>query len=56
MCTESQARFEVMTPLGCTVRTTAEYWSLIEAKHPKLRGRVQEIVHVLLYPDQICQS
>ena len=53
---ESQALFEVMTPLGCTVRTTVEYWSLIETKHPKLRGLVQEIVHVLTSPDQICQS
>jgi hypothetical protein len=42
--------------MGCTVRTTVEYWSLIETKHPKFRGRVQEIVHVLTSPDQICQS
>ena len=56
MCEERQALFEVMTRLGCTVRTTAEYWSLIETKHPKLDGRVQEIVHVLTSPDQICQS
>src|SRR5437870_3606085 len=53
---ESQALFEVMNPLGFTVRTTAEYWSLIESKHPKLCGRVQEIVHVLTCPDQRCQS
>jgi hypothetical protein len=30
--------FEVTTPLGFSVRTTVAYWSLIEAKHPKLRG------------------
>jgi hypothetical protein len=53
---ERQALFEVMTPLGCTVRTTVEYWSLIETKHPKLRGGVAEIVHVLTSPEQICQS
>ena len=53
---ESQILFEVMNPLGFTVRTTAAYRSLIESKHPKLRGRVQEIVHVLTCPDRICQS
>jgi hypothetical protein len=29
---------------------------LIETKHPKLRGRAQEIADVLGYPDQVCQS
>jgi hypothetical protein len=53
---ERQALFEVMTPLGCTVRTTVEDWSLIETKHPKFRGRVPESVHVLTFPEQICQS
>jgi hypothetical protein len=40
VCEESQALFEVMTRVGFTVRTTVEYWSLIESKHPKFRGRV----------------
>lgn len=48
--------FEVVTPLGFSVRTTADYWSLIEAKHPKLRGRAQDVAQVLVHPDQVCQS
>lgn len=48
--------FEVVTPLGFSVRTTADYWSLIEGKHPKLRGRAQDVAQVLVYPDQVCQS
>ena len=48
--------FEVTTPLGFSVRTTAEYWSIIEAKHPKLRGRAQAVAQLLYHPDQICQS
>ena len=38
------------------MRTTAEYWALIEAKHPKLRGRSQEVIHTLRSPEQVCQS
>jgi hypothetical protein len=53
---ETRTLFEVLTPLGFTVRTTVEYWSLIETKHPKLRGRAQEVVDVLGHPDQVCQS
>lgn len=48
--------FEVATPLGFSVRTTADYWSLLEAKHPKLRGRAQDVAQVLAHPDQIYQS
>ena len=53
---ETRTLFEVLTPLGFTVRTIVEYWSLIETKHPKLRGRVREVVDVLGHPDQVCQS
>jgi hypothetical protein len=48
--------FEVLTPLGFTVRTTVKYWSLIETKHPKLRGRAQEVVGVLGHPDQSARA
>jgi len=48
--------FEATTPLGFSVRTTADYWSLVETKHPKLRGRMQDIVQLLIHPDTICQS
>ena len=53
---ETCTLFEMLTPLGFTVRTTVKYWSLIETKHPKLRGRAQEVVGVLGQPDQVCQS
>jgi hypothetical protein len=48
--------FEVATPLGFSVHTTGDYWLLLEAKHPKLRGRVQDVVQVLAQPDQVYQS
>ena len=48
--------FDVETPLGFSVRTTTDYWSLLEAKHPKLRGRAQDVAQVLAHPDQVCQS
>ena len=53
---ETWTFFEVLTPLGFTVRTTVKYWSLIETKHPKLHGRAQEVVGVLGHPDQVGQS
>jgi hypothetical protein len=48
--------FEVATPLGFSVRTTGNCWLLLEAKHPKLRGRVQDVVQVLAHPDEVYQS
>jgi hypothetical protein len=48
--------FEVTTPLGFSVRITVHYWSLIEAKHPKLRGCSRDVAQVIATPDQICQS
>jgi hypothetical protein len=48
--------FSVRTPLGFSIRTTVDYWALIEVKHPKLRGRIQDVIHVLTHPDHVCQS
>lgn len=48
--------FPVLTPLGFSVRTTADYWVLIEAKHPKLRGRLAEVAQVLHVPEEIRRS
>ena len=44
------------TPLGFSVRTTADYRSLLEAKHPKLRGRAQDVAQILAHPDHVYQS
>lgn len=56
MSQQTDYLFEVTTPLGFSVRTTTDYWSLIEAKHPKLRNRAEDVAQVLVHPDQICQS
>ena len=48
--------FLVPTPLEFSVRTTEDYWSLIEAKHPKLRGRIRDVAEVLSSPGQVCRS
>ncbi len=48
--------FEVQTPLGWTVRTTASYWELIERKHPEVIGLIDEIKNCLSAPATIYQS
>jgi hypothetical protein len=48
--------FDVAMPLGLSVRTTADYWLLLEVKHPKLSGRAQDVAQVFAHPDQVCQS
>jgi hypothetical protein len=53
---ENDKLFEVTTPLGFSVRTTVAYWSLIEAKHPKLRGCAADVAQVIAAPDQVCHS
>ena len=49
-------KFLVRTPVGFSVRTTEDYWSLIEAKHPKLRGRIRDVEQVLSSPEKVCRS
>ena len=56
MSQQTDYLFEVTTPLGFSVRTTTAYWSLIEAKHPKLRNRAGDVAQALVHPEQICQS
>jgi len=48
--------FEVSTPLGFLVRTTASYWALIEEKHPEIAGQQVEVQTCLRSPEQIRQS
>lgn len=46
--------FEVETPLGFSVRTTARYWELITTvKHPIMRDRLEAVRQTLRYPDEI---
>ena len=48
--------FEVSTPLGFSVRTTRDYWALIESKHPEVAGRQLAVEECLREPDQIRHS
>lgn len=49
--------FEVLTPLGFSVRCTKDYWSFItEQKHPIMAGRLDQVVAALKDPDQIRRS
>ena len=52
MSPHDSALFPVLTPLGFSIRTTPDYWALIEAKHPKLRGRISDVVQVLRVPNE----
>lgn len=46
--------FDVETPLGFRVRTTASYWELITTvKHPVMKGREADIQAVLGKPDEV---
>ncbi len=51
------ALWEVVTPLGFSVRITRAYWDLIVTiKHPVMRGREADVQGVLQAPDEIRQS
>ncbi|GJL63255.1 MAG: hypothetical protein NPIRA04_19090 [Nitrospirales bacterium] len=50
-------QFQVESPLGFTVRCTAEYWRfIISEKHPVLTGREQDIQKVLKEPTEVRRS
>lgn len=49
--------FEVVTPLGNTIRTTKDYWEyLIEKEHPYMINKEETVVNVLKDPDEIHKS
>jgi hypothetical protein len=46
--------FEVDTPLGFQVRTTAEYWQfIVTVKHPIMHDRLTDVQDTLRAPDEI---
>jgi hypothetical protein len=46
--------FEVVTPLGFLVRTTAEYWQfIVTIKHPIMLNRLTDVQNTLSDPDEI---
>lgn len=49
--------FEVVTPLGFSVRVTRAYWELIvTVKHPVMRGREVAVQGVLQTPEEVRRS
>lgn len=53
----SEMFFEVLTPLGFTVRVTKSYWHIITTiKHPVMTGREADVQAALQQPDTIRQS
>jgi hypothetical protein len=53
---DSSYLFEIITPLGFPVRTTANYWLLVEGKHPEVTGLQEATQECLRVPNQIRQS
>ena len=45
--------FDVPTPLGFRVHTTASYWAYILTKHSDMRERLDDDIGVLIAPDEI---
>ena len=53
---ESKALFEILTPLGFTVRTSQAYWQQIVLKHPDLAERLESVKLTLASPEEIRRS
>lgn len=49
-------KFEVVTLLGFTVRTTESYWTLLLFKHPEIAGRERDVQETLTAPTLVCRS
>lgn len=48
--------FDVLTPLGFTVRTSEAYWHKIVIKHPDIHKGQDQVKLALSEPDQIRRS
>ena len=50
-------KFEILTPLNFTVRTSEEYWQKLIIKHPDIADLEAEVRQALSSPDEIrCSS
>jgi plasmid stabilization system protein ParE len=50
-------KFEILTPLGFTVRTTESYWLRLLTKHPDIAELEELVQQALASPDEIrCSS
>lgn len=52
----SNTLFEILTPLGFTVRASQSYWQQIILKHPDLAERLESVKQALAAPDEIRRS
>jgi len=53
----SMIKFEILTPLGFTVRTSEDYWSRVIAKHPDIEDLENFVRLALSEPEQVrCSS
>lgn len=50
------SKFEVLTPLNFTVRTSEEYWQKLIVKHPDIADLEAEVRQALNSPDEIRRS
>ncbi|MGD1903983.1 MAG: hypothetical protein ACFB9N_17280 [Geitlerinemataceae cyanobacterium] len=49
-------KFQILTPLGFTVRTSEDYWEKLILKHPDITDLEAEIQTALNTPDEIRSS
>jgi hypothetical protein len=49
-------RFEIVTPLGLSVRTTDTYWQKLVTKHPDIAELEELVQQALRSPDVVRQS
>jgi hypothetical protein len=49
-------KFEISTPLGFVVRTSANYWQRLVVKHPDLEELEELVQQALSSPDEIRRS
>jgi hypothetical protein len=50
------SKFEILTPLNFTVRTSEEYWQKLIIKHPDIADLEAEVRQALNSPDEIRRS
>lgn len=50
------SRFEILTPLNFSVRTSNEYWQKLIIKHPDIADLEAEVKQALSNPDEIRRS
>jgi plasmid stabilization system protein ParE len=49
-------KFEILTPLGFTVRTSESYWQRLITKHPDIADLEELVQQALAAPDEIRRS